>query len=382
MFILRLMVVLSVVFSLAACSATTQVTNPDLDARAAQLDKKAAALKQQEMDLKQQEKMAMDKMSAATTAEARAKAAAAAQSNNQQGVVPPASDATYSLFPPNAVSGSCYARLFVPNTYKTATETVLKREAGERIELIPAKYKTASEKVLVKEASQRLEVVPAEYGYVDEKILVTPAKKRFVSVPETYETITEKVMVQAAHSEWKRGTGPIQRIDASTGEIMCLVEEPAIYKNVTKRVLKTKATTKEVETPAVYKTVKKRVMSKKPATRTVEIPAEYKTITVTQLVSPPQEKRIAIPAEYQKVTKKMVDVTSHMEWREILCETNMTRSTISKVQSALKAKGFNPGPIDGAVGSQTMKAANAFQKSKKLLVTEYLTINTLKALGL
>ena len=54
---------------------------------------------------------------------------------------------------------------------------------------------------------------------------------------------------------WKKGTGPIQRIDESTGEIMCLVEVPATYKTISKEVLVSPATTRTVEIPAVYKTV-------------------------------------------------------------------------------------------------------------------------------
>ncbi|MBL7054487.1 bifunctional phosphoribosylaminoimidazolecarboxamide formyltransferase/IMP cyclohydrolase, partial [Candidatus Woesearchaeota archaeon] len=34
------------------------------------------------------------------------------------------------------------------------------------------------------------------------------------------------------------------------------------------------------------------------------------------------------------------------EWRQVLCETNTTPDVISKLQSALIAKGYNPGPVD------------------------------------
>ena len=35
--------------------------------------------------------------------------------------------------------------------------------------------------------------------------------------------------------------------------------------------------------------------------------------------------------------------------------------TITKVQKALKEKGFDPGPIDGLMGSRTSKALRDFQ---------------------
>jgi hypothetical protein len=52
--------------------------------------------------------------------------------------------------------------------------------------------------------------------------------------------------VKPATMVWKKGRGPIQRVDDATGEIMCLVEEPAVYKDVTRTVVKTPATTQVI----------------------------------------------------------------------------------------------------------------------------------------
>ena len=70
---------------------------------------------------------------------------------------------------------------------------------------------------------------------------------------------------------------------------------------------------------------------------------------------------------------------SQLEWRPILCETNMTRDIVSRIQSALAAKGHNPGRVDGVIGSQTMSAVKSFQKANQL-ASGQLTMETLKAL--
>ena len=70
-----------------------------------------------------------------------------------------------------------------------------------------------------------------------------------------------------------------------------------------------------------------------------------------------------------------------MEWREILCQTNMTQDRISDIQASLAKKGFDPGPIDGVVGYRTMEAVNNFQAKNKLPVDKYLNVATIKALG-
>ena len=350
----------------------TQIT--ELKAREAKLSEREATLSARESETAQLEGQLSAAQSRVTALEGQQTAAAPNMSTMEH-----AGDA---LFPPNAGPGQCYARAFVAPEHKTVKEKVLKRAASERLEIIPASYETVTERVLVQESSSRLEVVPATYKWVEERVLVKPVTQRLTKVPATYETVSEKILVEAAHSVWKKGTGPIQKIDNATGEIMCLVEVPASYKTVTKRVVKTPATTRTIDEPAVYKTIKQKVVDRAASTRTVEIPAKYKTVKVTKLVSPAQEKRITIPEEYQVVTRTEKTKDGHMEWREILCETNMTRSKITSIQRALKAKGHNPGAIDGVIGWQTMSAVKAFQKANKLPVDKYLNIQTVKALGI
>ena len=61
-------------------------------------------------------------------------------------------------------------------------------------------------------------------------------------------------------------------------------------------------------------------------------------------------------------------------------EERMTECRIIEVQRALGRGGYNPGPIDGIVGQQTIAAVNAFQKDFNLTVANYLTIETVNAL--
>jgi hypothetical protein len=281
---------------------------------------------------------------------------------------------------PEAQVGECYAKVWVPPVYRTDSETVLKREASERIEVNPARFDLVEERVLVKEESKKLEVVPATYEYVEERVLVKPASKDVVEVPAVYEYVTERVLDTSAHTVWKKGRGPVEKIDNATGEIMCLVEVPATYKTVEKRVLKTPATTKEVEIPAEYKTVKKRIVKTPPTTREIVIPAEYKTVKVRKLVQPESVQRIPVEAEYQTLTKRVLVSGGQMDWRPVLCETNMSSGVIQELQRALDNAGFHPGPIDGIYGPRTRSAVRAYQESKGL-ATGGLTLNTLNSLG-
>lgn len=284
------------------------------------------------------------------------------------------------LFPPNALPGHCYARVFVPPQYVEKTEQVLKHQESEKIEIIPARYEWVEEKILVKEQTEKLEIVPATYKTIEEKILVEPESTQLVDVPAEYETVEERVLVKASYTTWKKGTGPITRINQSTGEIMCLITVPAEYKTVEKTVLKTPATTKVVTKPAVYKTYKKDVVDTPATTKPVKIPAKYRTVKVKKLVEPAREKRTTIPAEYQTVTKVEKTSEGQMEWREILCETNVTSDVIRAMQVALKDNGHYRGPADGQIGPMTQRAVVAYQQAQGLASGE-LTMETLKSLG-
>jgi len=344
---------------------------------------------------------------------------------------------TGELFPPNAIPGHCYTRIFIPPTFKTETEQVLVAEGGERLEIIPGEtgyetqkvlvketstiiktipgtYRMVEERILVKEASTSLRPIPATYKYVEERIMVSPGTERLVVIPAKYTTVTEKILVKAAHTSWKKGTGPISlggngsngivaRIDDSTGEIMCLVEIPAVYRTITKRVqaepastrsittppayktikrrvVDQQASTSPVEIPAVYKIVKRRIVDQPPTTRSIEIPAVYKTIKIKTIIRSPSTRTISTPPKYSTVTRRVPVTEGVMDWREILCKTNTSPRMVMDMQSALKNAGFYKGPVDGVIGRGTMQAIKSYQRSKGQPVGQ-LTLGTLKSLG-
>lgn len=285
------------------------------------------------------------------------------------------------LYPPQARTGECFAKVLTPAVYKTETREVLKKAAGYRIKVAPATYNYVTEKVLVKEASEVATLVPAKYEWRTESVLVKEAYDQLKTIPVVYENQSEKVMVSAAKSVWKKGRGPIERLNNTTGDIMCLVEVPAVYKTITSKVVRTPARTESVSFPAVYKDVKKRVMVEGPTMLKKAIPATYKTIKVKKVATPASENRIEIPAVYQTVTNRVLVTDKVLEWRSILCETNTSGDVVRNIQRALLAAGHNPGLMDGVIGSDTLSAVRSYQRAKNLAVGQ-LTIETLKSLGI
>lgn len=291
-----------------------------------------------------------------------------------------ASAETDALLPPNAQPGECYARVMIPATYETVSEQVLVKDASEQFEVIPAQYEWVEEQVLVKDASEQLEVVPAEYEVIEEQVMVTPATTRVEEVPAVYDWVEEQVLVQPAHSVWKKGTGPMQKVDNATGEIMCLVEVPAQYETVRKRVLVQAASTQTVEVPAEYRTVQRTVMKAPPSTRTITIPAEYATMKVQKLVRAEERRAVPVPAEYRTITKQVMVSEGGIGWQRVLCETNLSKDVVKALQEALAAQGFDPGPADGVLGPRTQAALQKYQTANQLAVGG-ITLEALERLG-
>jgi hypothetical protein len=378
---------------------------------------------------------------AASAAPAAAAPAAAARADSGYGLraanvdyLAPAAGAPMGL-PQNAKPGECYVQAVAAAQYETVKERVLKKAAATRIEVVPAQledveervlikpatkrletvpatFEEVEERVLIKPASKRLEIVPATFEEVEERVLVRPATKRLEPVAATYKTETERILVRPAYTVWKRSSELTlaersqQKIDPSAGDILCLVEVPAEYSTVTRQVIDTPASSREVEVPAEYSVVKKTVMKtpetareievpaeystvkktvvKTPATaREIEVPAEYRTVTIKKVVAPARETKVEIPAEYDEVSKQVIKAPATSQWVEILCDTNATPQTLVSLQQALKRAGFDPGREDGRVDDRTMSAVRSFQQAKNLPVDSerYINMATVKALG-
>lgn len=191
--------------------------------------------------------------------------------------------------PMNAKPGECYAKV-----------------------LIPAKTKTTSERVQISE---------------EQKVLAR-------IIPAQYKIETEEVLVKEAQKVWKSGRGPVERVNQTTGEILCLVEEPAVYKTIERRVL----------------------------------------------IAPEQPEYKMVPAAFETVTRTEVVEPASMEWRRILCETNLTPHVIRQIQSALNSKGFDAGVVDGRAGRKTLSALNQFQ-IRNDLASRGITYESIEALG-
>ena len=234
------------------------------------------------------------------------------------------------------------------------------------------------------EAYVREITVPAEYRTVTRQVLDQPATVRMVPAAATHKTVTRRVVDAAARTEevtipavHRTVTRKVIDTPASSRE----VQIPAVYQSVTRQVVDTPPSTREIPVPAVTRTLTHRVIDVPAHTREETVPAVYKTLTRQVVETPASTREVDVPAVYETNSTTVKVGEPSVEWRSILCETNATPAKLREIQRALLAAGFNPGPIDGVIQEQTMKAINAYQAAKGLAVDSYLNLETVKSLG-
>lgn len=258
--------------------------------------------------------------------------------------------------PPAARPGECWSLVVVPPTFERHVETVLKTPAGEKQVPTPARYEWVEQTVTVPAGKRRIVVKPAEYEVTEEQVLISPAGSRAVSTPATYRTIEERVPSKI---------GAVLKPHPVTGEL-CVVEGPIEYQIVKRKQLITPASTQMVETQARYKTVKHRKLITPAETKLVDRPERTITKRVKQLVEPAGFTTEPTPAVYEDVVRVVQTSPARSEWRSMLCETNMTRGLLGRVQQALKDSGHDPGRTDGRWNAQSSRAMRQFQAANGL----------------
>jgi len=285
------------------------------------------------------------------------------------------------LLPPEVKPGQCFAKVIVPAKYAETRESIVKREASEKISVVPAQFEWTEERIIIKEATESISVVPATYRWIEEKVLVEPPSFRLEPVPAEYETRKERIIDQPEQSSWQSSCGPLQSVEHMTGEFACLVTEPATYKTITRFIVSKPASTRRVEVPGVYEITRRQVLDTPAQIIRTPVAASFETVRVRKMVSPARVERISIPSEYQTVTRKKKESDVELAWYPTQCENRFDDAAVAKLQRVLKERGFDPGKIDGVFGSSTWKAMEAFQRRLQL-ARGALTLETLEALGL
>ncbi|WP_299107014.1 OmpA family protein [uncultured Tenacibaculum sp.] len=246
--------------------------------------------------------------------------------------------------PQNPEPGKCYVRCKTPEVWQNQDVTIEVAPAYKRIVTHPAEYKTVTERVMVKEAGQRLEVVPAVW---ENKVVTYTAKEdanRLRVIKATFSPDEETIETKAASARWEMSekAPDCESSDPNDCRYWCYKPTPATFVTIPITKLSNDANTQKISVPGFEKTYTKRVMVTPPTTRSIEIPAVYKEIRKTVLVKDAWQEEITVPAKFKTVTKEvLINKGGLTTWKEVECEL-LT---------------YNPLPINWNLGSATLTSA-------------------------
>ncbi|WP_298778792.1 OmpA family protein [uncultured Polaribacter sp.] len=224
--------------------------------------------------------------------------------------------------PENPEEGKCYVRCKTPDIYKNETVNVAVAPEYKKIVSHPASYKTVTERVLIREAGQQITIVPAVWGNEEVTYYEKEDGTRLEIKDAIFNHGFETVETKAASASWQMSEKMpgCESDNPDDCRYWCYKPSPAEFKTMPVEKLISDAQVVKVTVPGIKRTYNKRVMVKKPKTLIVETSAEYKTITKSVLVKDAWTEEVVVPAVYRSITKQiLVQKGGLTSWKSVDC---------------------------------------------------------------
>lgn len=287
----------------------------------------------------------------------------------------------------------CVRLRYTPAVYgarqvMTSGPTVERERTDDRYRDVPVKRVVSEARVVERE-------VPAKYETITKRVVAREPYTRYDLVPAEYKSVTRRVRKGLKDADYIAPGGVLmagpQQYDGSTtpsgtNNGLPLPLNPAAGYPVSGTMLPIQVgpgpdLAGNVEASG-YGTVNLD-MSRIPE----GMPSNYYTAGCPSGFSfDPLDGLCKATAPYgpesQTVSREVAKGTGNFsDWREVLCPNKVSTVSISQLQRALNAAGYNAGTADGVMGARTKAALAKYQKDKGLPIGG-MNMTTLKSLGL
>ena len=224
---------------------------------------------------------------------------------------------------PNAQIGDCYQLVRIDAEYETVMQTVVVADGYEVFDVTDPRLERRSLSYVAREAGMRYRVTEPVYETVTEQVQIRPSYVRYEVEPARTETVSERILVREAQLKWVRGyqDGARQvRHDPETGEIWCLIEEPAVYDTIHRTVVTHPAQIREIPVDPEYATISREVLVRPATVEEIPIPAEQASYTVHVLVEDGTVSRSLSPQRTEQIARYELVHGERFEWRLVECQ--------------------------------------------------------------
>lgn len=223
---------------------------------------------------------------------------------------------------PDAEVGQCYQFVRIGAEYETVMQTVVVADEYEIFDVTDPRLQREQRRYVSREAGMRYRVTEPVYETVTEQVQVRPGYVRYEVSPAETRTVSERVLVREARMVWRRGyvEGARQvRHDPETGEIWCLVEEPAQYETIHRTVVTSPAQVREVPVEPHYETISREVLVQQATVEEVPIPVQYASYEIDVLAHEGRVDRRVSQRRTEQVARHNLVSGERFEWRLVDC---------------------------------------------------------------
>lgn len=223
---------------------------------------------------------------------------------------------------PNAQIGECYQFVRIDAEYETVMQTIVVADEYEIFDVTDPNLEMQQRRYVSREAGMRYRVTEPVYEDVTEQVQTRPGYVRYEVTPAETRTVSERILVREARMVWRRGyvEGAHQvRHDPETGEIWCLVEEPAIYETVHRNVVTSPAQVREVAVEPQFETITRSVLVQPATVEEIHIPAEHASYHVQVLTEEATINRRVAHRRTEQVARHELVSSERFEWRLVDC---------------------------------------------------------------
>lgn len=217
----------------------------------------------------------------------------------------------------------CYGKVKIDAKWAIKKERHLVSPESKTAVNIPARYEWTNKTVVVKPAFVKHIKVAPVYKTVWDNVVVVPQRSKQECKAAQWAWREKKVLVKKAHKVWKKQYKDPTKVQSHsgkpTGEVMCVVDVPAVWNTVKEKYLQSPRKCWNRVIPPVYSKRERKVVEKPAYTRTVPVPAVTKVVEYKKLVEAARTKYLVKPPVYKWVEKKYVTAPESYRWQKVNC---------------------------------------------------------------